>query len=197
MDFIFEKLANEQFPIDFASFLQTNARFIVGTTDINTGRPLFHDTFTEKNNLLQVIRASCSLPVLAPSIEYQGKQLMDGGISDPIPINPLIERGLKKHVVILTRNKGYRKKATKLNWFFRRFFKNKPELIQLLRNRHLSYNQTMRKLLEMEQRNEVFMIQPEEPLAASRIEKNGQKWKFCTSKAIRKQKRISRHCKTS
>ncbi|RYG73478.1 patatin family protein [Lentibacillus lipolyticus] len=175
MDLIFEKLANEQIPINFSSFLQANTRFIVGTTDINTGHPHFLDTFIDKYDLLQVIRASCSLPVLAPSIDYQGKQLMDGGVSDPIPIQPLLDQGLKKYVVVLTRNKGYRKKATKLNWFFKHYFKDKPELIKLLRNRHLRYNDTMQKLLQMEQRNEVFIIQPEEPLAVSRIEKNSNK----------------------
>ncbi|WP_234032404.1 patatin-like phospholipase family protein [Lentibacillus cibarius] len=73
MDFIFEQLANDWFPLDFQSFSQANATFIVGTTDINTGKPLFHDTFTEKNDLIQVIRASCSLPVLAPNVSYKGK----------------------------------------------------------------------------------------------------------------------------
>ncbi|WP_234032403.1 DUF6363 domain-containing protein [Lentibacillus cibarius] len=100
---------------------------------------------------------------------------MDGGVADPIPIRPLLARGLKKHVIVLTRNKGYVKKASKLNWFFKHVFKDKPELIKLLRNRHQRYNETMQALINMEQRNEAFIIQPEQPLAASRIEKNSQK----------------------
>ncbi|WP_164669316.1 patatin-like phospholipase family protein [Virgibacillus doumboii] len=175
MDFIFNKLAVELFPLDFQSFAQSKSKFIIGTTDVNTGTPMFYDTFNHEDDLLRIIMASCSLPVLAPSVPYKDKELMDGGVSDPIPIKPLIDRGLKKHVVVLTRNKGYVKKATKLSWFFKRYFKDQPELIKLLQNRHIMYNRTMQKLLEMEQRNEVFIIQPEEPLAASRIEKNNQK----------------------
>src|SRR5699024_216712 len=57
----------------------------------------FFDTFHKQQDLSAIIRASCSLPVLAPSVEYNGRQLIDGGVSDPIPITPLIEKGLKKH----------------------------------------------------------------------------------------------------
>lgn len=175
MDFIFDKLANQLVPLEFDSFSQANSEFIIGTTEINTGKTVFYDTFETQKNLSTIIRASCSLPVLAPSVSYNDKQLIDGGVSDPIPISPLLEKGLKKHVVVLTRNKGYLKKPTKLNWFFKRFFKDKPELVKLLRNRHLIYNETMKRLLAMEQRNEVFIIQPEMPPKASRIEKSNQK----------------------
>src|SRR5699024_8707034 len=175
MDLIFDKLANHTFPLEFQSFSQAHSRFIVGTTDINTGKPVFYDQFDKQKDLSTIIRASCSLPVLAPSIDYNGKKLIDGGVSDPIPITPLIEQGFKKHVVVLTRNKNYVKKPTKLNWFYKRMFKDKPELIKLLRDRHSLYNETMKKLRTMEQRNEVFIIQPEKPLDASRIEKSHRK----------------------
>ncbi|GAA0595537.1 patatin family protein [Virgibacillus siamensis] len=175
MDYIFDKLANQTFPLEFQAFSEASSRFIIGTTDINTGKPIFHDTFQKQQDLSTIIRASCSLPVLAPSIEYNGNQLIDGGVSNPIPIAPLLDRGIKKHVVILTRNKGYIKKPTKLNWFFKRVFKNNPELIRLLHDRHLLYNETMKKLTAMQQRNEVFIIQPKDPLQASRIEKNHHK----------------------
>lgn len=172
MDYIFNKIPNEIVPLDFEAFSKAASKFIVGTTDINSGNPVYHDTYHTKKELFDIIRASCSLPILAPSFSYQGLDLMDGGVSDPIPIKPLMERGMKKHVVILTRNKGYIKKGTKLEWLFKRVFRNNPALVELLRDRHLMYNQTMKNILEMEKRNEVFIIQPEQPLTASRIERN-------------------------
>ncbi|ALX48443.1 patatin-like phospholipase family protein [Lentibacillus amyloliquefaciens] len=175
MDLIFEKLANHTFPLEFQSFSQASSRFIVGTTDINTGKPVFYDQFDQQKDLSTIIRASCSLPVLAPSIDYKGNQLIDGGVADPIPITPLVEQGFKKQVIVLTRNKNYVKKPTKLNWFYKRIFKNKPELVKLLRNRHLRYNETMKQIRAMEAKGEVFIIQPEEPLEASRIERSYDK----------------------
>ncbi|GAA0502532.1 patatin family protein [Salinibacillus aidingensis] len=175
MEYIFDKVPNKIVPLDFEAFTQAKSQFIIGTTDINTGKPLYYDSFNEKEDLFTIIRASCSLPVLSQSVHYEGLDLMDGGVSNPIPIQPLIDRGMKKHVVILTRNKGYTKKATKLNWLYKRLFKDKPELRNLLQNRHILYNQTMHQLREMEKQNKVFIMQPEAPLAASRIEKSHQK----------------------
>lgn len=175
MDYIFNQVPNEIAPLDFEAFSQSISKFIIGTTDINTGHPIYHDTYDTKEDLFKIIRASCSLPVIASSVSYQDLDLMDGGVSDPIPIKPLMDKGMKKHVVILTRNKGYIKKGTKLNWLFKRIFYNKPQLQRLLQDRHLMYNQTMQNLLDMEKRNEVFIIQPEVPLAATRIERNIEK----------------------
>lgn len=197
MDFIFDKLANQIVPLEFQSFSQASTEFIIGTTEINTGKPVFYDTFHTRENLSAIIRASCSLPGLAPSVAYNGKRLIDGGVSDPIPITPLIEKGLKKHIVILTRNKGYLKKPTKLNWFFKRLFKDKPELIKLLRDRHLFYNETMRKLLEMERRNEVFIIQPEKLWKPADLKKTIANWKHYIIRATRKLKGNIRRYRTS
>lgn len=175
MDYIFDKVPNEIVPLDFDAFSNSHSKFIIGTTNINTGTPIYHDSYHTQDDLFKIIRASCSLPVLASSISYDEQDLMDGGVSDPIPLKPLLDNGLEKQVVVLTRNKGYIKKATKLNWLFKRLFRDKPNLVNLLRNRHIAYNQTMQKLIEMESRNKVFIIQPEQALTASRIERNKQK----------------------
>ncbi len=175
MDYIFDKIPREIVPLDFGAFSKSPSQFIVGTTDIDTGSPVYYHRFDTLEELLTITRASCSLPVLAPSIIHDKKELMDGGVSNPLPILPLIQHGLNKQVVVLTRNRGYMKKATKLNWFFKHFFKEKPELRRLLRDRHILYNKTMELLYEKERKNEVFLIQPEEPLIATRIENNKEK----------------------
>jgi predicted patatin/cPLA2 family phospholipase len=174
MNFIFDKIPRELVPFDFQSFSKSNTKFLIGTTDIVTGKPHYHDTYDTKDDLLTIIRASSSLPVLAPVVSFKGKELVDGGVSDPIPIRPSIQRGYQKHVVVLTRNKGYIKKGIKLNWFFKHVFKNYPGLREILKERHKIYNQTMEHLKEMEKQNKVFIIQPKERLVAKRLERNKQ-----------------------
>jgi len=172
MDFIFGQIPKNLVPFDFAAFSRSETRIILGTTDIVTGLPCYYDRFETMDELLTVIRASCSLPVLAPYVAHEGKLLMDGGLSDPIPILPALENGSEKNVVILTRNKGYVKKATRLNWFYRLRFAGYPELRRLLRDRHNTYNRTMEQLNELEKRGKVYMIRPEQPLQAKRVERN-------------------------
>ncbi|WP_239984648.1 patatin-like phospholipase family protein [Lentibacillus sediminis] len=175
MDFIFDKLPNELIPLDFDAFSKSPATFFIGTTDLKSGQTVYHQSFETKQDLLQLIRASCSLPVLAPSIPFQGNELMDGGIGEAIPLKPSVESGNKKHVVVLTRDKGYIKKPTRLNWLFKRTFKQHPQFADLLRTRHELYNKTMLELRQLEKKGKVFIIQPEHPLTASRIERNGDK----------------------
>jgi len=52
-------------------------------TDIRTGR---EQVFRE-GNLAQLIRASFSLPVILRPVEYEGMLLVDGGITNPLPLN--------------------------------------------------------------------------------------------------------------
>ncbi|WP_407268174.1 patatin family protein [Radiobacillus sp. PE A8.2] len=175
MDFIFDILPKKLVPFDFETFFETKIKFVVGATDITTGEAVYFNEFHNQNDLLQVIRASSSLPLLAPSIHIQGKELLDGGIADPIPIQPSINAGNKKHVVVLTRNPGYVKKAMKFSWLFSRTYKDHPKLIKAIATRHLKYNQTIAKIEEMEKNGEVLVIRPQAPLHVSRIERNREK----------------------
>lgn len=171
MDFIFDTIPNQLVPFDFASFAKSGTVFIVGTTNIETGEAEHFDSFETKEELLTVIRASSSLPILAPAVSYQGKLLLDGGIADPIPISAVEEWHYKRHVVVLTRHRGYVKRASRLNWLYSRAFQAYPELRRLLRDRHLIYNRTMQKLREMEKEQKVFLLQPEVRMVGRRVER--------------------------
>ncbi|MCA1012605.1 patatin family protein [Halobacillus halophilus] len=172
MDFIFDKLPNDLVPFDYESFQTKKADFVVGTTNLETGEPLFYDHFPTRESLLKVMRASSSLPLIAPSIMYDGKQLMDGGISDPIPVGPSIKHGNTKHVFVLTRNDGYLKGKMKLGWYFNRKYRQFPMFAKSLINRHERYNEKLKEVKRMEQAGEAFVLRPMKPLQVSRIERN-------------------------
>ncbi|MBN9652648.1 patatin family protein [Halobacillus sp. GSS1] len=172
MDFIFDKLPNQLVPFDYDTFLQQETRFVVGTTDMKTGEPVFYDQFPDRDSLLKVIRASSSLPMVAPSIQYDGRELMDGGIADPIPMEASKRDGNKKHVVVLTRNDGYIKGRMKAGWYFNRKYKQFPLFAKALLERHIRYNQQLQKVKEAEQNGEAFVIRPLKPLKVGRIERN-------------------------
>lgn len=172
MDLLFQLVPEKVAPFDFCAFRESGVKLLIGTTDIQTGLALYHDTFPSQESLFRLIRASSSLPILAPSVTIEEKLLVDGGVASPIPIKPAIERGYKKNVVILTRNCGYIKKPSYLGWLYRRFFPQYPNLIQILQNRHELYNRTTKELQKMEEQREVFLIRPEHPLAAGRLERN-------------------------
>ncbi|MBA2174363.1 patatin family protein [Halobacillus locisalis] len=172
MDFLFDKLPNHLVPFDYESFENRSSTFVVATTNMRTGEPMFHKEFPDRDSLLKVMRASSSLPMVAPSISYQGNELMDGGIADPVPFQSSLDHGNQKHVVVLTRNEGYVKKKMKLGWYFNRKYRQYPLFAKALLNRHLKYNHQTTRLKRMEQEGSAFVLRPLEPLRVSRIERN-------------------------
>ncbi|HWO96308.1 MAG TPA: patatin family protein [Bacillus sp. (in: firmicutes)] len=170
MDFIFDEIPTNHVPFDFDTFLNKKERFVVGTTNCVTGEPVYYDDY--ERDILTVIRASSSLPFLAPIVNYRGKQLLDGGISDPIPIKKAQQDGMIKNVVVLTRNVGYQKKKSNMLWMAKRSYREYPGLVKALENRYRIYNETVAYLEKEEAKGNVFIIRPEQPLSVGRMERN-------------------------
>lgn len=175
MDFIFDKLPNELVPFDFDSFNNATERFLVGTTDCITGEPVYFDKNDIPEDFLKIIRASSTLPFMAPAIEFQGRTLMDGGISDPIPIRKAMTDGVQKNVIVLTKPKGYRKKKSSFSWLPRYVYKDYQGLHKALEIRYQMYNETLDYIEELEDRNEIVVIRPSQDLKVGRVERNPDK----------------------
>ena len=72
---------------------------------------------------IMYLQASCSIPMFANIVEIDGYKLVDGGVADSIPIEYAIKEGCKKNIVILTRDKTYRKNKVKFSSLIRRKYK--------------------------------------------------------------------------
>ena len=175
MDFIFDRLPNELAPFDFQTFNNAKETFIVGTTDCETGEPVYFDKASCQKDILTIIRASSSLPLMAPVIEYKGYKLLDGGISDPVPLLKSEKDGNRKNVVILTRNKGYVKKPQSFGWYFKRKYPQFQGLLTAMEKRYAVYNEMTAYIEEQEAKGNVFVIRPQEALKVGRIERNPAK----------------------
>ncbi|SFC69786.1 Predicted phospholipase, patatin/cPLA2 family [Bacillus sp. OV322] len=175
MDFIFDKLPNDLEPFDFQAFRDAEEKFIVGTTDCMTGESVYFDKQQHYKNMLTILRASSSIPMMAPIINYEGRYLLDGAISDPIPILKSEKDGNSKNVVVLTRNKGYLKKQQSFSWYIKRKYSQYEGLLRAMMHRHNLYNETVSYLEEQEAKGNIFIIRPEEKLDVGRIERNPAK----------------------
>jgi len=176
MDFIFKEIPQKYIPFDYEAFHSASSTFVAGATDCETGEPFYLDT-SDFDPTFTMLRASSSLPLISKMVEMKGKRLLDGGISDPIPIMKAQRDGYKKNVVILTRDKHYRKEPMRHKGLFKLKYHAYPALVSSLLNRHVRYNQTLDKLEEMKMRGEVFVIQSSLPLEVDRLEKDKNKLK--------------------
>ncbi len=176
MDYLFDEIPNKLVPYDYESFYKGEEDLVIGVTDCETGEPVYYSKSEYDKDILKVLRASSSLPLIAPVITYNGLQLLDGGIADPIPIKKSEREGNNKNVIILTKNRGYlKKKTTNINWLLRKVYPHYPYLIDALTNRYKLYNETISYILEQEKKGNVFIISPSQTVNVARIEKNPKK----------------------
>jgi predicted patatin/cPLA2 family phospholipase len=173
MDFIFDEIPNKLVPFDLETFRTVPEQLIVGTTDCETGEPVYFDKNTHGEHLLKLLRASSSLPFVAPSVSYDNRLLLDGGISDPIPIKKAQNDGFQKNVIILTKPAGYYKRPSKLASYFN--YKQHPKINDLLVSRHKLYNETLAYINAEEEKGKVLVIRPSIALPVGRVEKNRTK----------------------
>lgn len=172
MDFIFDEIPNNHVPYHYDVFYNSPSEFVVGTTDCLTGEPVYFKKQDYKKDLLTVLRASSSLPFIAPEVRFKDKILLDGGISDPIPLKKAQQDGFAKNIVILTRNKGYLKKPSKFHYLVNRKYPEYKGLQQSLKNRYQTYNETVEYLEMEEKKGNVLIIRPTQPLKVGRMERN-------------------------
>ncbi|MFZ3589539.1 patatin-like phospholipase family protein [Bacillus sp. DJP31] len=174
MDFIFDEIPNVLVPFDYETFYKATETFVVGTTDCVTGETVYYNNHEHGKDLLTILRASSSLPFVAPIVSYDNRSLLDGGISEPIPIRQAERDGFSKNVVILTQNRGYQKKKNNSSpsWISRRAYKTYPGLLNKLSIRSGYYNETLQYIGNQEKSGNAFIIQPTKPLKVGRIERN-------------------------
>ncbi|REE81495.1 putative patatin/cPLA2 family phospholipase [Paenibacillus taihuensis] len=175
MDFIFDELPNKLVPFDSDAFNDSPEEFVIGTTDIETGETVYYRKSDPEFDLLTVLRASSSLPFIAPIIEYKGRKLLDGGISDPIPVRQAERDGYKRNVLVLTRNENYRKSKNKFSYFVRRAYRKFPKFVQKMLTRDTTYNGTLDYIAEQESKGNVFVIRPQQKLTVGRLERDSSK----------------------
>ncbi len=161
MDMIFERFPKEIFPFDFDTFFQSDIRCQMVVTDCITGKARYMEEKKDSDRLMNICRASSSIPAACPMVMLDGRPYLDGGVSDSIPIFHAMKLGYQKDVVVLTRNLGYRKtKPGKSAAFYSAAFKKYPNLVRSLLNRYKVYNRTLDLVEKWEREGHIFVIRP-------------------------------------
>ena len=123
---------------------------------------------------LEWLRASASMPLVTRPVKVGGRVLLDGGISDSIPLKHFQDMGFDRNVVVLTRPRSYRKEPTKL-WPYRLLMRRYPAITQAMARRHKMYNSQLDYVEREEQAGRIFVIAPEHDLPIGRVEMNVEK----------------------
>ena len=176
MDFklLFEDFPERIIPYDYEAYFSNPDRFVMVTTNCLSGKAEYFEEKSSSWRVMDIVRASSSLPFVSPVTYVDGIPMLDGGIVDSIPVEYALGQGYEKLVVVLTRNKGYRKSESSMQ-LARLFYRKYPEVVKALSRRNALYNRSMELVERLEDEGRIIVIRPVRPINVGRMEKDTDK----------------------
>ena len=178
-EFCYDEIPLKLDVFDFDAFERDPTAFYITCTDVESGKPVYHEYRGREDHGFDWVRASASLPVVSQMVKIDGRKLLDGGIADSIPVAYFERIGYTKNVVILTQPQGYRKEKNQLLPLIRVKYRHYPNLVKALETRHLMYNAELDLIAEQEKQGNLFVIRPHLPLEVKRMEKDPARLRTC------------------
>ena len=170
-DLLFYAFPEKIIPYDYEAYANCSERYEMVTTSCQTGQACYYEEKRDPARIIDIVKASSSLPFVCPISYVDGEPMLDGGIADSIPLQRARNLGFDNNVVVLTRNKGYRK-PEKQGVILPFFYKDYPELRAAIRGRNALYNNQVGEVEMLEQEGQVTVIRPVRPIEVGRMERD-------------------------
>ena len=172
-NFCYHELPDKLDIFDTETFANDPMEFFAVATDCVTGEPVYHKLTDGGYEDLEWIRASASMPLAARVVKIGDRRLLDGGISDSIPLQFMEDQGYDRNVVILTQPADYVKHSyKKVMPVVKAALHKYPNVIERIRTRHEMYNAQTTYVKVKEDAGCAFVIRPPEALGVGALEKD-------------------------
>lgn len=134
-------------------------------TDVETGKAAYHEP--DSNTWIDAVIASCTLPFVTKGRHnLQGKEYMDGGWSDALPVKWAYEQGARDVLIIRTLPPDLKLTQSWSDYFGSLVYRSNDGLRECFENNHLVYNQTIDYINNPPKDLTIQQIAPDTPLKA-------------------------------
>ena len=175
----YHTIPEELDPFDYEMFVKNPMEFWVVCTDVETGEPVYHQMLHAGAGEMEYLQASASMPLVSRPVRAGERRLLDGGMSDSIPLKYFESIGYDRNVAILTRPADYVKEPNSMMPLIRLALRKYPKLADAMACRHEVYNQQTAYARERAKAGAAIVIQPKEPLPVKRVEHDAAKLRAC------------------
>ncbi len=187
LDYSYSTLSNSdgESPIDFETLQKNPAEFFVGACDASTGKPVYFDKSFLAKDHYDILKASCALPVFCKPYIVGQIPCLDGGISDPIPVNKAFADGCDKVVLILTRPVEQLREAKKDRLVANLLSRSYPKAGECMRTRYKRYNDGIARAKALQAQGKLLIIAPDDICGLSTLTKDREKLQMMYDKGVR------------
>ena len=175
--FCYDTLPNKLDKMDFETYRNNPLEFYCVVSDCKSGKPLYKKLETCDEKDLLWMRASASMPLVSKVVKVDGYSLLDGGMTDSIPVKYFESIGYNRNVVVLTQPRGFKKEKSSLMGGMKLLLHKYPAIVKAMEERSQNYNNQTDYVFEKADRGELLVLCPEKPLGISRTEKNTEELK--------------------
>ncbi len=169
-DFCYHELPSTLDYFDVEELKRNPMDFYCVCTDVDTGKPYYHKLTDSSYEDLEYIRASASMPLASRVVSVGNGRYLDGGISDSIPLEFMLNQGCDKCLVIRTQPEGYVKHQYKFISGISFLLRKYPNLVKALRERHIMYNNELAYINKCKDDGTAFVLTPPNALNISALE---------------------------
>ena len=174
-DFCYREIPLRLDPFDSETFRKSPVEFYVVCTDVHSGEAVYQRLDKGDEEDMDWIRASASMPMVSRVVHVGGRELLDGGAADSIPLRWFQSIGYGKNVVILTQPRDFVKEKNSMLPLIRVVLRKYPKLIDTMAHRHEVYNASTAYVRAEEAAGRAFVLAPDAPLPIKRTEKDPEK----------------------
>ena len=167
-DFLFDHIMVEERGFDIAPLKKCRIKAFVGLYDLSVGKTEYHPI--QSMNLAQ-LKASTSLPIIGKIVKDNGKELLDGGITDMIPIEQSIKDGCNRHLIITTKPGDFERKPAKaaVVKLMKMTYPQCPAISEDYRIRHLNYQDQISQIKKLVDEKEAVYVFPSRSSNVTRL----------------------------
>ena len=174
-DFILNEVQDRIDPFDNDAYLANPVKLYAVASDIEFGTPAYLEVSDPVLDI-DMIRATTSMPLVTPPVELRGHKYLDGGITDSVPVEHVLEdEGFAKAVVVLTRERSYQKGPYALMAAARARYVEYPYFLEALETRHERYNEQRDHIWSYEAAGKALVIAPPHTVEVGHIEHDASK----------------------
>ena len=176
LKFTYEEIPNRLVPFDYETFAAFPGEVEAVVTNLETGGPEYIPV-PRRDDQFQVLQATCAMPLLFPIYHINGIPCLDGGSSDGIPYGRAVQKRCDRIVVVLTRERDYRRTPEQYQALVDLRYRRYPNFCATMHSRAERYNACREELFRLEKEGKVILLAPKSTQGFSRIEKDVDKIK--------------------
>lgn len=174
LDYVYSVLSDSdgEDPLDYKTLSQSNQIYKAVATNGETGEPHYFTKDDFRQDFYEPLKASSAIPGVCKPVSIDGTDYFDGGVSDPIPVEKALADGCGHVFLILTKPIDFVKKPEMFKSAYTKVLKNYPAVIKKLNIRHETYNNEIKKALELSKEGKVTIIAPDDGYSVTAFTRN-------------------------